>query len=81
MTTEEAYMDFWQLIHANGTWLTLNAKQRAGLSSIKSLVINGGVNQKGSPQRLTARRALLIFEKYAPGEFRMVSPEPYFTRG
>ena len=81
MTTEEAYIEFWQIIHANGTWSTLNAKQRAGLSSIKSLVINGGINQKGSPQRLTARRAFAIFERYAPGAFRVIQREARFERG
>ena len=80
MTTKEAYLNFWHLIHSNGTWSTLSPKQRAGLSSVKSLVVNGGVNQKGSPQRLTAKRAFIIFEQYAPGCFVMVQPEVCFER-
>jgi len=80
MTTQQAWQEFWSLIHNNGVWDTLTREDKINLSSVNYLATKGGVNQKGSPKRLTAKRAFAIFEKYAPGAFRVVQPEVYFER-
>ena len=80
MTTEKAFMQFWELIHNNGVWKGLPEIERRRISSTKDLCVNIRHNKKGSPQRLTPKRAFAIFEKYAPGAFRVVQPEVYFER-
>lgn len=80
MTTQQAFISFWELIHDNGAWEAMDAKERRRISSAKDLCLNERTNKKGSPQRLTPKRAFAIFEKYAPGAFRVVQPEVYFER-
>ena len=80
MTTEQAFINFWELIHTNGVWQGVDSKERRRISSAKDLCVNTRHNQKGSPQRLTAKRAFTIFEKYAPGAFRRTEAEVRFER-
>lgn len=80
MTTQQAFTDFWNLIHTNGTWAALPGADRQKLSREKYLCFNPKPNKKGSLMQLTPHKAFIIFERYAPGCFVMVQPDVHFER-
>ena len=80
MTVQQAFTDFWNLIHTNGTWAALPGADRQKLSREKYLCFNPKPNKKGSLMQLTPHKAFVIINKYAPGKFRVVQPEAYFER-
>ena len=80
MTTQQAFTEFWNIIHENGTWAAMSGADRQKLSRAKYLCYNPRQNKKGSLMQLTPHKAFEIFEKYAPGAFRRTEAEVIFER-